>query len=719
MSLFAPSEQQLQFEAYETSLAQLEEQLRPWAPKRDLTALQTLRTDFRAKVADLFRADRQLNIGVVGQVKAGKSSFLNTLLFDGQPVLPKAAIPKTAVLTRIVWDSRSSITVHYLSSDAWAQVMENAQEEDDDELFRAARELAAFQSRTGVQPEEKLGQTERLEFEDSQQLQNKLNDFVGENGRYTPLVESVTLGLPLEELRDLTIVDTPGLNDPVISRTVQTREFLKVCDVVFFLSQAGSFLDSNDWDLLSCQLPQKGVKRLILVASKVDCTLLDVLRTSDGPDPLDDDFGPEPEAVGIQEALEQIRSKVAARSRAQVRAFCRRMGEDDPVAKAVSACAEPVPISAMLENMRRKSPQDYDSEEENIYRCLEPHFQNPDRDMERIGNFSVLRRNFQAVIREKENILVQKGREILPTALAEQKNLLVGQREQAIRRREILKHGNLQELEQRKAEIQRQETNLKEEIAAITEEVFSRLETERSQVVTEMRQIGAESSKLTAHVGSREVTTSYTVYRHHFLFFRWGRETRYSTYTEHYRYLAATDAAEQIRDYAYAVSANCEEVFRKVVCIQELRRKMLNAVVMNLDASDDHYDAGLCRQLAEQVLARITFPELRLSFEDICQSITARFTGEITSSSEQDCLKQQLAAGVAQVLEQASDTLNREATQFQDKLRAVGDSFTSELLKDIMKEYQDIIQACEEKNTELQRCQRYAEELEYVLAQLQ
>lgn len=94
MSLFTPSKQQLQFEAYETSLAQLEEQLRPWAPKRDLTALQTLRTDFHAKVADLFRADRQLNIGVVGQVKAGKSSFLNTLLFDGQPVLPKAATPK-------------------------------------------------------------------------------------------------------------------------------------------------------------------------------------------------------------------------------------------------------------------------------------------------------------------------------------------------------------------------------------------------------------------------------------------------------------------------------------------------------------------------------------------------------------------------------------------------------------------------------------------------
>ena len=42
-----------------------------------------------------------LRIGIMGRVKAGKSTFLNALLFDGQPVLPQAATPKTANLTRI------------------------------------------------------------------------------------------------------------------------------------------------------------------------------------------------------------------------------------------------------------------------------------------------------------------------------------------------------------------------------------------------------------------------------------------------------------------------------------------------------------------------------------------------------------------------------------------------------------------------------------------
>lgn len=718
MSAFASSDQQNQFEQYEASLLQLEERLRPWAPERDLKALERLRTDFRAKVEDLFRVDRHLNIGVVGQVKAGKSSFLNTLLFDGKPVLPKAATPKTAVLTRIVWSGCSSITVRYLSSVAWAQVLQNAQVDEDDELFEAAWELADFQRRTGVRPEEKLDQTECLEFENLEQLQDNLNDFVGENGRYTPLVESVTIGLPLEELRDLTIVDTPGLNDPVISRTVQTREFLKVCDVVFFLSQSGSFLDSNDWELLSEQLPQKGVKRLSLIASKVDSALLDVLRTSGGADPLDDDFGPEEGPSGIVEALDQIRTKLAARAKAQVRSFCRRMGEDDPVARAVSTCSDPIPVSSMLENMRRKSLQDYDGEEQNIYRRLTPYFQDASLEMERIGNFGIPHKIFLEVVREKEAILIQKGQEMLPTAISEQKALLSRLKEQAVRRRELLERGNIHDLKQRRTEIEHQENGLKGDVSATIGEALSRLEEERSQVVSEMRRIGAKSGKLTERTGSREVTTSYTAYRHHFLFFRWGKETRYSTHTERYRYLAATDAAEQIRDYAVTVSSNCEDAFRKAVRIPELKRKLLNAVVVNLDAADDHYDAGLCRQVAEQVLARITFPELHLSFEEICQSITTRFTGEITSSSEKDDLRRYLAEGVAQVLQQASGALNQQVKQFQDKLQAIGNTFTDQLLKDILKEYQDILQAYEEKNAEIQRCQRYAEELEGILLQL-
>lgn len=42
---------------------------------------------------------RLLKVGIIGRVKAGKSSLLNALLFDGNDILPKAATPMTAALT--------------------------------------------------------------------------------------------------------------------------------------------------------------------------------------------------------------------------------------------------------------------------------------------------------------------------------------------------------------------------------------------------------------------------------------------------------------------------------------------------------------------------------------------------------------------------------------------------------------------------------------------
>jgi tRNA U34 5-carboxymethylaminomethyl modifying GTPase MnmE/TrmE len=57
---------------------------------------KTLDTNMRAAQEE----GRNLRIAIVGQMKAGKSSFLNALLFPVD-VLPKAATPMTAALTRI------------------------------------------------------------------------------------------------------------------------------------------------------------------------------------------------------------------------------------------------------------------------------------------------------------------------------------------------------------------------------------------------------------------------------------------------------------------------------------------------------------------------------------------------------------------------------------------------------------------------------------------
>ena len=65
---------------------------------------------------------RKLSIGIVGAVKAGKSSFLNACIFDGEDYLPKAATPMTAALTRITYSETPKAIIHFYTKEDWETI---------------------------------------------------------------------------------------------------------------------------------------------------------------------------------------------------------------------------------------------------------------------------------------------------------------------------------------------------------------------------------------------------------------------------------------------------------------------------------------------------------------------------------------------------------------------------------------------------------------------
>ncbi|WP_336159815.1 dynamin family protein [Fusobacterium polymorphum] len=73
---------------------------------------------------------RLLKIGIVGEVKAGKSSFLNALIFDGNEILPKASTPMTAALTKIAYAELPSAKIIFYSVKDWERVQELSNEYD-------------------------------------------------------------------------------------------------------------------------------------------------------------------------------------------------------------------------------------------------------------------------------------------------------------------------------------------------------------------------------------------------------------------------------------------------------------------------------------------------------------------------------------------------------------------------------------------------------------
>lgn len=90
--------------------------------------LLNLASKLKGKIDNAISKDGALRIGVVGQVKAGKSSFINALLFDGKDILPKASTPMTAALTVVKYSETLSAEVEFYSKNDWEVILRNAKE---------------------------------------------------------------------------------------------------------------------------------------------------------------------------------------------------------------------------------------------------------------------------------------------------------------------------------------------------------------------------------------------------------------------------------------------------------------------------------------------------------------------------------------------------------------------------------------------------------------
>ncbi|WP_183011697.1 dynamin-like GTPase family protein [Helicobacter pylori] len=280
--------------------------------------------------------DRDLKVGIIGRVKAGKSSLLNALIFEGVEVLPKAATPMTASLTILKYAKTLSAEVEFYSPKDIAELeneheryvrefnkivdeevkkqkekqslsnrakegfknlgnkfSRNKSEEaapkervlSDEEIVKRAERIAKNTLNEDTKLVSSYDQYERMkksglintekldpciQANSLQELNQKLLQFVGANGKYMPCTKAVQISLNNPNLKDLEVIDTPGVNDPIVSREERTKALLKDCDVVFIVSPSNQFLTDSDMSLFDRVSHKEGLQEIYFVASQAD-----------------------------------------------------------------------------------------------------------------------------------------------------------------------------------------------------------------------------------------------------------------------------------------------------------------------------------------------------------------------------------------------------------------------------------------------------------------
>ncbi|AAD06482.1 dynamin-like GTPase family protein [Helicobacter pylori] len=300
----------------------LQEKAKPFMSDNAVIKTEELEKTLKEMQAE----DRDLKVGIIGHVKAGKSSLLNALIFEGVEVLPKAATPMTASLTILKYANTLSAEVEFYSLKDIAE-LENEHEKYEREFNRIVEEEVKKQkekqslsnrAKEGIRNvgnkmlgrnksdeeiekrAERIAKNElekdtklvsshdqyekikksgslntknldpRIQANSLQELNQKLLQFVGADGKYMPYTKAVRISLNNPNLKDLEVIDTPGVNDPIASREERTKALLKDCDVVFIVSPSGQFLTDSDMSLFDRVSHKEGLQEIYFVASQAD-----------------------------------------------------------------------------------------------------------------------------------------------------------------------------------------------------------------------------------------------------------------------------------------------------------------------------------------------------------------------------------------------------------------------------------------------------------------
>lgn len=660
--------------------------------------------------------------------------------------MPKAATPMTAALTKISYSETSYAKIVFYEDKDWNAILQNAATFDErletaiasekkrraekqksiytrklqnnmaagqgdsldqytierlkkniDEEFRACKELTEMANKRGVAVNRLLGSDKEIPLSDN--LEADLKEYVGAEGKYTPFVKYIELGMNEPMLKDLEIIDTPGLNDPIVSRSIVTKRFLKNCDAAFLMSFCGQFMSAQDVTFLLKALPQEGIGHVVLIGSKFDSVLQEKSYAN----------------MPLLQAMGQLIDKLSAAASDTIQ---RNSFSTSSQGKRFTKALPPVFISSLLYTAAQKmknheplSEEPLSEEEKKSIDNLSKSYKDFDK-----GNadFLIDISNIDEGIR-KEKLTIYKQ---------ERNRILQEKSEEYIKQKEL---GFLNQLNEIQKVAQQNLSDLEEldkgEILKKQRDINRALDLARGTLELTFKEAAFDAKKQLKSIEHeimgeqnrfRDVKSQNKVENKDHSYTTghlWWKKWHHYTERVEWRQAAVADAVMQAGDFANEAKRHLEEDLQYAISVDQIEGKLKKQIVNVFLEANVPYEVEEILGHVKLVMHTLTLPSISVDKEKYVNEIEEAFPNNVVKDNEVEGLRLYLEKVLNQISRDMEEELNNKAEQISVELNSKAVTFVDQIQNKIQESGNRLVRQLEEKEKNIEKCKTFIQEV--------
>lgn len=687
---------------------------------------------------DTVDTERAMRLAIVGCMKVGKSSFLNTVLFDGEEILPQAATPMTAALTHISYGEQNSAEIVFYNKSDWCAIEDNAKKLDErtDQLLKEAEEkykqsvkdrgasvpirlptredcfnkakmefsnedneavVACYEQSKAANTQMRLQtgneESKVINHQDITGLMKELSKYVGAYGEYTPYVKYVKLFIHDERLKGLDITDTPGIHDPIASRGVITTEYVKNSDAILFLTSSDTPLSESEIAFLKKNVPANKYDDSYVVATKLDVLMLQrsVRKTGKFSEDLK-----VAKATVLKDSIKSMQAKGVSIPQGQfffVSAWlydiAQRLKQHKPL---TSGMAE---ILRKLKSTYRDFPAD------------DPTM------LEKLGNMQVISQTIIPYYEgEKEKILLGSATGYVKDRASEAIEALGAVLNDTVSRINDLQEFNQEDLSKRKDNLTRALNGMRGDVSSTFSENALAVEEKVMRLIAEIRETRTEYSEIKETL---EDKVSY--HTEHSGFLGLHLET-YRDVTK-IRVGEVGSAMQRISEYTAACDKMIASRYRECLDNRQLKNQIQSLLDKHLTINKvtDISSSDLMLFITQE-LSGLGSVDVTTDPHPYVDSITNKFPNANEKVSP-DVLKSVLIATLIDVDNHAAEVLKSYKDRDCQRLKVLSGTFITSFEQSIKKNIDELIRLMEDKEASIARLSEHSDRLNQFMKELQ